>query len=252
MDDLRNTGAISVCSHFDFEAKPDLSCEQTCRSPEYANMQYAALRTDKVFAYPYACMETTDPALIEEQNSRMLEYARRHPDIYMWAVLDPGSVGSAEQCLSFAGEAKVIGTAVLPAFHGYNLQEYEGIVFDVAEKLGGYLCVAAEGNVAGMAELADRHRNVNMIMSAMKDGTYIELLKAATCGNLYADTSSGAMINDFLLELASENGVADKILYADGGMNFIRSRIEYALIPDADKRAVLRENAEKLFAAKLG
>ncbi len=247
--DLREIKAISVCSHFDLDAESESSSEQICRSVEYADKMYAALNTDKIFVYPYACCDSAEH--LEEQNLRMLEYVHGRPDMYMWAVLDPRSERSMEQCLSFAGDDKVIGAAVLPAFHGYALPDFESAAFAVAEKLGGYLCVAAENNVEHLAELADRHKDVNVIMSAMKNGSYIQQLNASAYGNLYADTSSGAMINDFLLELAAKSGVCDRILYADGGMNFIRSRIEYALIADADKRAVLRGNAEKLFAAKL-
>ena len=79
---------------------------------------------------------------------------------------------------------------------------------------------------------------------------YAKAIEGARHGNVYIDTSGLASYNNRVVEYTVGRVGSEHILFGTDtyAAGFQRGRIAYAMIADADKRNILRYNAERLFA----
>jgi predicted TIM-barrel fold metal-dependent hydrolase len=115
---------------------------------------------------------------------------------------------------------------------------------------------------ADFIPFADAFPEVRFILAHLGwnlDGDLTRQVRAAQLsqhGNVYIDTSSSMSITSRLIEWAVREIGPERILFGtDTPLYFSpmqRARINNAEIEDDAKRMILRENAERLFGAKLG
>jgi predicted TIM-barrel fold metal-dependent hydrolase len=76
-------------------------------------------------------------------------------------------------------------------------------------------------------------------------------VQASLHGNVFADTSSARSITPNLIEWAVRQIGVDRVLFGTDTPLYTtamqRARIDHADLPDAQKRAILHENAERLW-----
>jgi uncharacterized protein len=197
-------------------------------------------------------------------NKEATEIAARHPELRQWVIVDPHKPETYDQARELLSAKKCVGIKIHPEEHVYPINDYGQEIFEFAARFHAIVSThSGELNSlpADYVPLADRFPEVTLILAHLgcghdNDPTHqIRAVQAHKNGNMYVDTSSASNILPGLIELAVKEIGAERLLFGtDTPLYFLpmqRARINYAEIPDSDKRKILRENAEKLFGFTL-
>ena len=191
-------------------------------------------------------------------NAQCLSDAEKHPEIYMWVIVDPHEPETFRQAEELLKHPKVLSLKIHPQLHGYRLMDEGEQLFSFAAAHGAPVLGHAgmEGCMpADYGFFAGRFPDVPVIAAHLGCGfdpaPYIRALEENKAGNLYTDTSSAASIASDLLEFAVSRIGCDRILFGTDSQSYFspcqRARIDKADLTDAEKLAILRGNALRLF-----
>jgi predicted TIM-barrel fold metal-dependent hydrolase len=188
--------------------------------------------------------------------------AEAHEDVMFWAVLDPRLTESFKQVEQLLRHPRCAGIKIHPVNHRYDIRDRGAQIFEFAASFGA-LMETHSGCVNSFPEdfipFANHYPKVSLILGHLGNSAdghltrQVHALKRAEAGNVYVDTSSAMSINSGLIEWAAREAGADRLLLgSDSPLYSIaaqKARVEHAEISDADKRAILFGNAERLLRA---
>ena len=181
-----------------------------------------------------------------------------------WVVVNPLQPGTYEQAAAALGQSLCVGIKIHPEEHGYAICEHGGTIFEFAAEHRAVV-LTHSGEPHSMPEdyvrFADAFARVTLILAHLGHGSdgdpthQVRAIEAARQGNIYADTSSAQNITPGLLEWAVEQVGPERLLFGTDSPVYWapmqRARIDSALIEDAAKRLILRDNALRLLELNL-
>ena len=186
------------------------------------------------------------------------------PGLLQYVVIDPRVAETFRQADEMLRQPQCVGIKIHPEEHVYPIDEFGEPIFSfAAERRAIVLSHSSEQNSLATALVgwANRFPEVRLILAHIGcgwDNDYTHQVRAiheSRHGNVYADTSSARSITPGLIEWAvGQIGVGrvlfgtDTPLYAAGMQ---RARIDQAELSHAERRAILSENAERLFSGVL-
>jgi predicted TIM-barrel fold metal-dependent hydrolase len=187
-------------------------------------------------------------------NSQLLRAVERQPAAFMWWVYDPRRRDNLRIVREFQNHPKIIGLKIGPTYHQYFFSDYADVILELAEETG--LAVLSHSGEerdmpsAIMHEL-ERFKKVRFIVAHYGNcggfqGHYQALAKCQS-KNCFVDTSSAvSMYCDHIEQGVRKFGSGrfmfgtDTPLYSAAAQ---MARIIYSPLNDAQKRAVLGDNA---------
>jgi len=192
-------------------------------------------------------------------NREALAEVRRHRGLRLWAVVNPLAPATFTQAEELLALPVCVGIKVHPEEHRYPIRRHGRRIFEWAEAHGAVI-QSHSGERNSMPEdfvpFADDFPSVRVILSHLGCGWdgevthQVRAIQRCRHGNLHTDTSSAKSITPRLLEWAVGEVGAEKILYGtDSPLYFApmqRARVDHADLREADKRLILRANAERL------
>ena len=206
---------------------------------------------DKMFCCTFAsCLSTKT---IVEENEYMHNLIDQWECLYQWVVVDPRNDETFHQAERMLLHKKCVGIKLHPLCHEYSLEEYAEKVFSFAARFQTVVLIHPEKDPTYLIPIADNFPDVTFIIAHLGGKAYVDAVEFAKHRNVYTDTSGIASSNNLLVEYAYSRIGADRILFGTDTYSaaFQRGRIEFALIPKADKQKILRDNASFLFAKHL-
>ena len=183
------------------------------------------------------------------------------PGLLQWAIVHPLQPETFAQARRLLQLPRCVGIKIHPEEHQYPIAEYGQALFEFAAEQGAVLLAHSGDELskpAGFVPFADRFPQVRLIVAHLGNGggaagdstLQVRAVQAARYGNIYTDTSSARSLMPGLIEWAVEEVGAERILYGtDSPLYFAasqRARIDHAELSVAEKRLILRENAEEL------
>jgi predicted TIM-barrel fold metal-dependent hydrolase len=190
-------------------------------------------------------------------NSRLLRAVEKEPGSFMWWVYDPRKTESARIVRDYARHPKIIGLKIGPTYHNYFFVDYAQSILELAEENGlAVLSHSGEERDMPTAIIPELNRfpNVRFIVAhygncAGFQGHFQALLKCRS-KQCFVDTSSAvSMYCDHIERGVRKFGSArfmfgtDTPLYSPAAQ---LARIIYSPLTDAQKRALLGDNALKV------
>ena len=179
--------------------------------------------------------------------------------LLQWVVIDPAKPETYRQAEEMLATPKCVGIKIHPEEHGYPITEHGRAIFEFAA--GRRAVVLAHSSeqrslAADYARFANDFPEVRLIIAHLGCGWdgdlthQVRAIQSSKHGNLFTDTSSARSITPRLIEWGVAEIGADRILFGtDTPLYFTamqRARIDQADLSDADKRLILRENAERI------
>ena len=201
---------------------------------------------------------------VSRGNEDAVEVAERCDDVRFWAVLNPRVMETYVQIEELLAHRGCVGIKIHPREHQYDSREWGDPVFEFAANRNA-LVLTHSGHPGSDPEdfipYTNRYPQATLILAHLgndHEGDYarqVHAVRASAHGNVYVDTSSMKSMMSGLVESAVEMLGADCILFGtDSPLYFTASqkaRIEHAEIDDADKRAILFDNAARLLGDEL-
>ncbi len=265
--DIRSVRAIDIHGHVGRYKGCQLEVIDGFYSggPEDVLRRAAQARVEYTFVSPLQGLFTQygdDPVAA---NAELAADIDRYPGLFQWAVVDPTRPETYGQAAEILKTPRCIGIKVHPDFHGYSITDHGDRIFEFAAGTGAVLLSHSGGGPSlppDFLPFADRFPEVTLILAHCGwslDGNLTRQVRAVAAsrhGNVHVDTSSSYSITSNLIEWGVREVGPEKILFgSDTPLYFSpmqRARIDNAECDDASKRLILRGNAERLFAAKLG
>jgi predicted TIM-barrel fold metal-dependent hydrolase len=187
------------------------------------------------------------------------------PGLKQYVVIDPLCPQTYDQAEEMLAQPQCVGIKLHPEEHGYLIGDHARGVFEFAARHGAIMLThSSEQNslAADFMPWANEFPEVRLILAHIGCGWdgdlthQVRAIQQSRHGNVFADTSSARSITPGLIEWAvSEVGV-DRVLFGTDTPLYHtamqRARIDHADLPDDAKRQILRDNAIRLFGAKLG
>lgn len=206
---------------------------------------------EKMFACTFASVLSTET--IPEENEYLHRLLDQVDCLYQWVVIDPRIEETFVQAERMLQHKKCVGIKLHPAYHKYELEAYADRIFTFASKFHAVVLIHPEKEASYILPIADRYPDVTFIVAHLGGKAYVDAVEFAKHKNVYTDTSGIASSNNLMIEYAHSRIGADRILFGTDtyAAGFQRGRIEFALIPEADKKKILRDNALHLFAGNL-
>jgi predicted TIM-barrel fold metal-dependent hydrolase len=265
-DDIRSLRAIDTHGHVGRYrgSKLDIIDGFYSGGPEDVLRRAEWARVEFTFVSPFKGLFTQfgdDPVAA---NAELAADIGRYPGLFHWVVVDPTRPETFRQAAEILKTPRCVGIKVHPDFHGYEIKEHGAKIFAFAAAAHAVLLSHSGGPPSlpqDFIPFADSFPEVTFIFAHLGwslDGDLTRQARAVQMsrhGNVHVDTSSSYSITSNLIEWAVREIGPDKILFgSDTPLYFSpmqRARIDNAEVDDAAKRAILRGNAERLFAAKL-
>lgn len=203
---------------------------------------------DKMFACTFASVLSTET--IPEENEYMHKLLDQVDCLYQWVVIDPRIEETFAQAERMLRHKKCVGIKLHPAYHKYELEEYADRIFPFASRFHAVVLIHPDKEASYILPMADRYPHVTFIVAHLGGKAYVDAVEFAKHRNVYTDTSGIASSNNLMVEYAHSRIGADRILFGTDtySAGFQRGRIEFAPIPEADKKKILCDNALQLFA----
>lgn len=186
------------------------------------------------------------------------------PGLLQWVVVHPLQPDTFDQARDTLQHPQCVGIKIHPEEHGYPIREHGDRLFKFAAECGApILTHSGEPNSLPIdfVPFADQYPGVRLILAHLgcgydNDRTHqIRAIQAAAHDNVFVDTSSASSIFSGLVEWAVKEVGAAKILFGTDTPLYStamqRARIDSADVSFAAKTAILRDNARRLFKAKL-
>lgn len=193
-------------------------------------------------------------------NNAALADVEAHEDLYLWAVLNPLQEASFAQVDQLLKHPKCAGIKIHPTDHGYEIRDHGGRLFHFAAQHNAIMLTHSGGQGSHPEDFLDfAHRcdAVTLILAHLGNSDddcptrQVDAARRCAAGNIYVDTSSAASINAGLHEWAVSQLGHQRLLFGtDSPLYHVASqkaRVVYADISEPAKRAILHDNAARLF-----
>lgn len=247
---IRSVKAIDIHTHINHNSSFDANVSMVHhRNIEHLEKLYKACNIEMAFCSTYSSI-LSDKIVVEE-NAYLHQLCREINYLYQWVVIEPHNEQTFLQARHMLNAEKCVGIKLMPGYHNYRTNDkYGRKIFDLASDFGAIVLIHPEKQETDyIVPLANEYPDVKFIMAHLGDDSYVRAIEGAKHGNVYTDTSGIDSSRNYVVEYAVERIGSERILfgtdtYAPG---FQRGRIEYALISDADKENILRNNALRLF-----
>lgn len=175
--------------------------------------------------------------------------------------LHPETFSQAEQMLE---QPQCVGIKIHPEEHGYLIRDHAQQLFEFAARHRAVVLTHSSEQLSLAADFipwANEFPEVRLILAHIgcsSDGDLTHQVRAiqqSQHGNVFADTSSSRSITPGLIEWAVSEVGEDRVLFGTDTPLYLaamqRARIDYADLTETAKNKILRENAIRLFGAKL-
>jgi predicted TIM-barrel fold metal-dependent hydrolase len=182
------------------------------------------------------------------------------PGLLQYVVIDPRVPETYRQSEEMLQTPKCVGIKIHPEEHIYHINEFGEPLFAFAAKHKAVvLSHSSEKNslAADLVDWANRFPEMKLILAHIGCGWDGDLthqvrgVQKSKHGNVVADTSSARSITPKLIEWAVGQIGVDKVLFGTDTplyqTSMQRNRIDFADLTEAQKKAILHENAERLF-----
>lgn len=182
------------------------------------------------------------------------------PGLLQYVVIDPRVPETYRQAEEMLQLPKCVGIKIHPEEHIYHINEFGKTMFEFAAKHKAVvLSHSSEKNslAADLVDWANRFPEMKLILAHIGCGWDGDLthqvrgVQKSKHGNVVADTSSARSITPKLIEWAVGQIGVDKVLFGTDTplyqTSMQRNRIDFADLTVAQKKAILHENAERLF-----
>lgn len=190
-------------------------------------------------------------------NTSLLRAVEKQPGTFMWWVYDPRNPENARIVKEVAGHPKIVGLKIGPTYHNYFFADYARSILELAEETS--LAVLShsgeERDMPGaiMSRL-NRFPNVRFIVAHYGNcagfAGHFRALTKCRSKKCFVDTSSAvSMYCDHIERGVRKFGSSrfmfgtDTPLYSPAAQ---LARIAYSPLTDAQKRAVLGDNALRI------
>jgi predicted TIM-barrel fold metal-dependent hydrolase len=186
------------------------------------------------------------------------------PGLLQYVVIDPRVPETYRQAEELLQTPQCVGIKIHPEEHIYPINDYGEAIFAFAARHKAVvLSHSSERNSLAddLVNWANRFPEMKLILAHIGcgwDGDLTHQVRGvlkSRHGNVWADTSSARSITPGLIEWAVKQIGVDKVLFGTDTplyqTSMQRNRIDGAELTDAEKRAILHENAERLFGALL-
>lgn len=206
---------------------------------------------EKMFCCTFASCLSTE--VIVEENEYMHTLIDRVDCLYQWVVIDPRIEETFAQAERMLQHKKCVGIKLHPLCHEYSLEEYAEKIFSFASRFQSIVLIHPEKDASYIIPIANSYPDVTFIIAHLGGKGYVDAIEFAEHKNVYTDTSGIASSNNLMVEYAYNRVGADRILFGTDTYSaaFQRGRIEFALIPEEDKRKILLDNSAMLFSKHL-
>lgn len=182
------------------------------------------------------------------------------PGLLQYVVIDPRVPETYRQAEEMLQSPKCVGIKIHPEEHVYPINDFGEAIFEFAARHRAVvLSHSSERNsLAGdLVDWANRFPEMKLILAHIGcgwDGDLTHQVRGvlkSRHGNVFADTSSARSITPGLIEWTVKQIGVDKVLFGTDTPLYLtsmqRTRIDAADLTDAQKKAILHENAERLF-----
>jgi uncharacterized protein len=186
------------------------------------------------------------------------------PGLRQYVVVDPRRRETFAQAEEMLAQSQCVGIKIHPEEHGYPIGEHAATIFEFAARHRAVVLThSSEKNsqAADFVAWLDRFPEVRLILGHIGCGWggdvthQVRAIQRSRQGNVLADTSSVNSIVPGLIEWAVREVGAERVLFGTDTPLYHtamqRARVDHAELPEAEKRLILRENALRLFGAKL-
>ncbi len=186
------------------------------------------------------------------------------PGLLQYVVIDPRVPETYRQAEEMLQTPKCVGIKIHPEEHIYHINEFGEPLFEFAAKHRTVvLSHSSEKNsqASDLVDWANRFPEMKLILAHIGcgwDGDLTHQVRGvlkSQHGNVVADTSSARSITPKLIEWAVKQIGVDKVLFGTDTplyqTSMQRNRIDCADLTDAEKAAILHQNAERLFNFKI-
>ncbi|MFM2097049.1 MAG: hypothetical protein RIS70_4173 [Planctomycetota bacterium] len=193
-------------------------------------------------------------------NRHATEIIRDHPDLRQYVVIDPRVPETYRQAEALLPLPQCVGIKIHPEEHGYPIHDHGEAIFAFAARHRAVvLSHSSEQNslATDLVAWANRFPEMRLILAHIgcgwdNDYTHqVRGVQASRHGNVFADTSSARSITPNLIEWAVRQIGVDRVMFGTDTPLYTtamqRARIDHADLSDAQKRAILHENAERLW-----
>ena len=253
--DIRQIVAIDTHTHLNHGVEGDSSGEKLpvfSAKLDWLHRVNRAAGIDRMLCSTFSSV-TSDRRVFEE-NEYLAGLVGEVDYLYQWVVVDPRDERTFEQARRILQSPKCVGIKLHPLAHKYELDEYGDALFAFATEHKAIVQIHATVDDADhILPFADKYPDVTFIMAHLGGKAYVDAIEFAKHGNVYVDTSGINSSRNAVIEYTVERVGSERILFGTDtyAAGFQRGRIDYALISDEDKVNILRDNALRLFGAKL-
>ena len=245
----RSMFAIDTHTHLNhgskFDSQPGI-CHYDA-SFEYLQALNKVANIEAMFCSTFSSVKTTEE--VEEENQYMFELASKTDGLYQWVVVDPRNENTFKQADKMLRTEKCVGVKLHPPNHQYSIDEFGDKLFSFMSEYEAIVQIHPEREADYILDMANKYPKVTFIMAHVGGYHHANAIEFAKNRNVYVDTSGLASSCNKGIEYVVGRVGSDRMLFGTDtyAAGFQRGRIEYALISDADKENILRNNALKLF-----
>ncbi len=263
---IHSIRAIDVHAHFGTYVRGDSEMRDRFSSaaPEALVQRAGKTNIELTIVSPMTALMPRLHGDAVKGNSESAQVVGTVEGLRYWVVVNPLAPPSYEQATEMLGNPKCVGIKIHPEEHGYKIGEHGRKLFEFAsEQRAVMLTHSGEQNSlpADYVQLANDFPDVTLILAHLGCGWdddpshQVRAVQATKRGNVYVDTSSAQNILPHLIEWAVAEIGSDRLLFGTDSPCYYapmqRARIDYAEIPDADKRRILRDNALQVLGLQL-
>lgn len=257
--------AIDVHAHYGSFNRPELelTTRLTSGGPERVVELAAMARTRLTIVSPSSGLTPRGEADTAAGNDEALRLIPRFEGLAFWVIVNPLQPRTYDQAGDMLEHPKCLGIKIHPEEHCYPIREHGRAIFEFADRLNAIVLTHSgeqRSLPADVAQLADDFPDLRLILAHHGCGWdgHLDLqvcgLQATKSRNVFIDTSSASSMITNLIEWGVQEVGAGRFLYGTDQPGYFapcqRQRIDMAEISDADKRMILRGNAERLFGAE--
>lgn len=187
------------------------------------------------------------------------------PGLKQYVVIDPRCPETYRQAEEMLAQPQCVGIKIHPEEHQYPITEHAEAIFKFAARHRAVVLTHSSEQFSLACDFipwADAFPEVRLILAHIGCGWdgdvthQVRAIEKSRQGNVFADTSSARSITPGLIEWAVRTVGVERVLFGTDTPLYMtamqRARIDHADLTDDQKRAVLRENALRVFGPKLG
>ncbi|MCA9115738.1 MAG: amidohydrolase [Planctomycetaceae bacterium] len=215
---------------------------------------------------PLAGLLPRGQADVPAANRAAFEDVSRVPGLAQWVIVHPEQPETFRQAAEMLPHPQCAGIKLHPEEHQYAISSHGGPLFELAAAHRAVVLVHSGDPLSLPADFipfADAHPEVTLILAHLGNGggaggdptLQVRAIQQSRAGNVLVDTSSARSLLPGLVEWAVAEIGAERILFGTDTPLYSsamqRARIDLAELPEADRRAILRENALRILGGSV-